>query len=306
MGRPAGSKKPTILPVDRCLSTASYSIRLLTPAVCANGTRAKWARYEGSKCNYGEITYADGLLDVRDEDLRECKDMKLKNTNGETNVGSMSFWCEGFGEVERPDPNAPPKEEKPKPRAGSVSESACGNRAPFFNHPKTDTCVNLATKKLKIYSSGVCEDGTPGRWAKYEDKDCVGESKERLDVGDDLLKRCLDVDGTKSFAFWCTGEGLGGKPKDPPSQPKKSSSVGLIVVLVILGIGLLGGLAFLGYAFRDRIQVSASASILMSRVGRKLILCRDFSEGMDMGASRYRKLESTFCRFCKFYMGKSL
>jgi hypothetical protein len=255
MGKPAGSKKPITLPYDRCLSMHSYSLRLLTPAICANGTRAKWARFEGSKCNYGEITFEDGFLDIADSDLKECKDMAPEGLR-ETKIGSMAFWCDGFGDVKRPDPNAPPVEEKPKPKAGSVSESACAGKAPFFRHPKTDTCVNLGTKKLKIYSSGICEDGTKAKWAKYTTRGCVGEPKETLQVGDELLEKCLDMTGTESYAFWCTGEGLGKEAKKETQHGTGRAGKGWVVnlLLAFASILLIGGVAAVLYLFRDQIQ----------------------------------------------------
>jgi hypothetical protein len=298
--KPAGSKKPIIVPSDRCLSTHGFSLRLLTPAVCANGTRAKWARFEGPKCNYGEITFEDGLLDIEDTDLRECKEMGWAG-NREVKIGSMSFWCDGFGDVKRPDPNAPPVEEKPKPRAGSVSESACTGKAPFFRHPKTDTCMNLSTQKLKIFSSGICEDGTPGRWAKYEDEDCTGSPSETVDVGDELLERCLNVEGTKSFAFWCTGDGLGSPPKKKKGDEKKSNggggkSVVLIIVLTFVGVLALGGVAFLAYAFRDQIQVNFTARL---RRCQRLIGFRACLGEMDMVLFPCRNLDFRSRGGCK-------
>ncbi|EPE32662.1 hypothetical protein GLAREA_07796 [Glarea lozoyensis ATCC 20868] len=250
-GKPVGSKKPISLPSDRCLSMHSWSLRILTPAVCANGTRSKWARFEGPKCNYGEITFEDGLLDIEDSDLKECKEM-AKSGNRDIKIGSMAFWCDGFGDVKRPDPNAPPVEEKPKPKAGSVSETACSG-PPFFRHPKTDTCMNLSTEKLKIYSSGICKDGTPAKWAKYAGKDCAGTPAEKLDVGEELTEKCLDVSDTKSFAFWCTGEGLGWK-KTPhrTGRAGKGWVVNLLIAFVVLLI--VGGVGLVAYAFRDRIK----------------------------------------------------
>lgn len=261
-------ERPMIVPVDKCLSTHGYSVRIMTPAVCANGTRALWARFEGNKCNYGEITYEDGLLDIQDDDIGTCQATgQVGSRRGK--VGSMSFWCEGFGDVERPDPNAPPVEEKPKPASGSVSETACGYTAPFFNHPKTDTCVNLRTDKIKIYSSGVCENGTSALWAKYKEKNCVGSPASILNVREDMMKTCLDVADTSSFSFWCTGEGLGKAPEASPSKPKTPKRSGmpafLIIVLSLMGVLLFGLAVFMAYAFRDQLHVSLPTRFLPSQ-----------------------------------------
>ncbi|TVY75560.1 hypothetical protein LSUE1_G006888 [Lachnellula suecica] len=256
-GQRVGGRKPITLPVDKCLSTHGYSLRMTKPAVCANGTRALWARFEGSKCNYGEITNTDGLLDIDDKDVGLCKDTGNFAT-ATKKIGSMSFWCDGFGDVKRPDPNAPPEKEEPRPQKGSVSESACGNTAPFFKHPETDTCVNLRTNKLKIYSSGVCQNGTTALWARYSEKNCVGSPASLSSVAEDEMKRCLDVSDTSSFSFWCTGEGLGTAPPATPKTPNKAKSGGmpafLIVVLSLMGVVLLAFVAFLAFAFRDRLN----------------------------------------------------
>jgi hypothetical protein len=255
-------ERPKTVPVDKCLGRLSYSIRITKPAVCANGTRALWARFKGDKCDYGEITYTDGpgLVDIQDSDIGVCQATGRVGRKNEDWIGSMSFWCDGFGDVKRPDPSAPPEVEKLKPKAGSVSESACQPKAPFFNHPKTDTCVNLRTNKLKIYSSGVCENGTSALWAKYPEKNCVGSPVSIASVSKDMMEKCLDVTDTSSFSFWCTGKGLGTTPPTIPNKPNKPKSGGmpvfLIVILCVMSVVLLGLAVFVAYAFRDQLNVS--------------------------------------------------
>ena len=221
------------------------------------------ARFKGAKCDYGEITYTDGpgLVDIHDSDIRVCQATGRVGQKKEGWIGSMNFWCEGFGDVKRPDPDAPPEVEKPKPRAGSVSESACQPKAPFFNHPKTDTCVNLRTNRLKIYSSGVCANGTSALWAKYSKKNCIGSPASIAPVSEDLIEKGLDITDTSSFSFWCTGEGLGGNP--PTTTPKsRGMPVFLIVILCVMGVVLLGLAVFVAYAFRDKLKLSFSDAFL--------------------------------------------
>ncbi|KAF4632364.1 hypothetical protein G7Y89_g5755 [Cudoniella acicularis] len=259
-----GSTRPINLPVDRCVIMLGQGLRITKPAICPNGTRAKLARFEGWKCNFGEVTFADGLLDIRDEDIGQCK------TRG--NVGkrvgrvqSMSFWCDGFGHVERP---MPPQIAPPKPRAGSISESACQfNKAPFFRHPKTDTCLNLSTQKLKIFSAGICANGTQALWAKYSKKDCAGSPTEVVEVENNMLMKCLDVEGTFSFSFRCAWEGMVAAPPQTkgletqfqrssttPRRPLESELPVLMIAMSLLGVVVFAAIVFVVYTFGSRIR----------------------------------------------------
>ncbi len=238
-----GRKRPMTVPVDRCLTIHGFGIQFKTPAVCANGTRAKWARFEDSKCGYGELSAHYGLKDIKDSDIGEC--LSTGAEDGGEKVSSMSFWCDGFGDVKKPDPNAPKEPEKPKPKAGSVSESACMvGRAPFFSHPKTDTCVDLKTSRMKIYSTGVCTNGTSALLAKYKEKSCGGFPATFMEVTEESgnLEKCLDFEGTKSFAFWCEGKGLTGikpNPSLPPTNPRRSGGSIIMIVVLCVFAGVL-------------------------------------------------------------------
>jgi hypothetical protein len=240
-GKRVGGPKEITVPVDRCLTTLGSAIVITTAAVCANGTRARWARFQDSKCGYGEITMEDGLIDISDSDIAQC--LPTRNMRaGQEKISSMAFWCDGFGEVKKPKLDAPKEEEPKKPRlkepsTGSVSESACmPNRAPFFNHPQVDTCVNMKTDKMKIYSAGVCGNGTQALMALYTTKSCSGSPAEFRDVAEEDLRTCLDLQGVESFAFWCSGEGLGGPPKqdhDGPAKTTPTPGMGFLMAMIL-------------------------------------------------------------------------
>jgi len=258
-GRRVGGNKPMTVPVDRCLTIHGFGIQFKTPAVCSNGTRAKWARFEDDKCGWGEISSKYGLVDVKDSDIMEC--LSTGAIGDAEKVSSMSFWCEGFGNVTKPDPNAPKEPEVPKPAKGSVSESACGNRAPFFNHPKTDTCVDLKTDMMKIYSTGVCANGTSALLAKFEKKGCAGSPASFMEVSEERgnLQNCLNFEGTGSFALWCDGKGVIGPVPNMPGGSKGSSKTSrvMVVVLVIFAgvlIAMLGAWAWFTTDLRVKVQ----------------------------------------------------
>ena len=78
-------------------------------------------------------------------------------------------------------------------------------KAPFFNHPKTDTCVNFQTSTMKIYNVGTCENGTTPLMAFYEGRDCPGTPASLKPVWLKDLKTCNSYAGYGSFAFWCSG-----------------------------------------------------------------------------------------------------
>ncbi|KAH9212696.1 hypothetical protein DL95DRAFT_524898 [Leptodontidium sp. 2 PMI_412] len=235
-GQRVGGNKPMTVPVDRCLTIHGFGIQFKTPAVCSNGTRAKWARFEDSKCGYGEISSAYGLIDIKDSDIMKC--LSTGTIGAAEKVSSMSFWCDGFGDVKKPDPNAPKEPEVPKPERGSISESACAGHAPFFDHPKTDTCVDLKTDMMKIFSTGVCANGTSALLAKYERKGCAGSPASFMEVNKERgnLEKCLSFKDTGSFAFWCDGKGVVGPVPNNPGgarQGRSKTSVVMVIMLII-------------------------------------------------------------------------
>ncbi|KAL2063761.1 hypothetical protein VTL71DRAFT_5566 [Oculimacula yallundae] len=258
-GRRLGGKKPMTVPVDRCLTIHGFGLQIKTPAVCTNGTRAKWARFEDTKCGYGEISPNYGLIDVKDSELMEC--LSTDASGGGKKISSMSFWCDGFGDVKKPDPNAPEEPAAPKPAKGSTSESACAARgAPFFDHPNTDTCVNLKTNMMKIYSTGVCANGTSALLAKFDRKGCMGSPASFTEVTKESgnLEKCLNFEGTDSYAFWCDGKGVVGLlPVGSGGSGRSRASVILVVVLIVFAsilAAMVGAWAWLSNDARMKIK----------------------------------------------------
>lgn len=157
-----------------------------------------------------------------------------------TKIESVAFWCDG---VAITDPTDDPKEpEKKKDAKGSVSESACASprKAPFFNHPKTDTCVDFKTDKMQIYSMGVCGNDTTPSLALWEERGCGGVPDEMRTIEEDEMKKCLNFEGAGSWALWCEGN-----VKAPKGGPRNSNGGGSIwgFLLIILLIFLFSILA---------------------------------------------------------------
>jgi hypothetical protein len=264
-----GGRKAKEVPVDKCAKIPPNAIKIKQAAVCANGTRAQLARFEDENCGHGIVSAKYGLIDVLDKDIGDC--MSTRGENG--NIQSLVFWCDGLGDEGKPDPSAPEdgkpeKGTKPKAAKGSVSESACMvGKAPFFNHPKTDTCVNMKTDKIKIYSTGVCKNGTQALMATWEKKDCAGNPDAIREVEDKEFKTCLDFSKVDSFAFWCEGKGVKSVPSDTlPRKGGKSRTHVFIVVMMSL-FGVVGFVALVGWLLFNTAVVDKVKEIYHSRTG---------------------------------------
>lgn len=237
-GQRVGGHKAHTVPVDRCVTTPGFGLQIKTAATCADGTRAQLARFSDKKCGYGTLSEKYGLIDIADSDIDGCISTGLMGE--EEKISSVAFWCEG---VKKSSPEDDEKEKEPentqKPKAGSVSESACvPGKAPFFNHPKTDTCVNLRTSKMKVLSAGICANGTQSTLALYKEKSCAGVPTTFMDIKDEDTKSCMDLSETSSFAFYCTGEGIEGSPESPSNpdqrQRPRNSAIQFLLVLSLV------------------------------------------------------------------------
>lgn len=259
-----GDRPYTLNPDKQCATTPGYGIQIKKPAVCANGTRAKWARYEDAKCGYGHFPEKYGLMDIRDSDIGRC--LSTGPINSPTKVRSIAFWCDGL--KERDPADDPPEKEAPQARTGSVSESACMvGKAPFFNHPKTDTCVNLRTSTMKIYSPGVCANGTKALMAVYAQKSCADDPVRIWDLKKEEIATCLPFQGVASFAFWCTGKiDTASTWTDPKAAATaKHTTVGkgghfpLWITLAVIGASVLvGSMVYLAsyFSLGQKLRVS--------------------------------------------------
>jgi hypothetical protein len=63
---------------------------------------------------------------------------------------------------------------------------------------------------LQVTSPAICANGTQSTLALYKDNGCLGAPSEFRAVEAAKGRECLDVEGMKSFALYCTGEGIGG------------------------------------------------------------------------------------------------
>ncbi|KAI1502032.1 hypothetical protein F5X99DRAFT_171044 [Biscogniauxia marginata] len=98
--------------------------------------------------------------------------------------------------------------------AGSISDNACWietNEFPrtYFKRLEADQCFNIAAyHKLKIWKTPKCEDGSDAILVRYNAPGCQGEPSMKDDVGEDMIRTCLDMPTKEpaSYAFWCTGE----------------------------------------------------------------------------------------------------
>jgi hypothetical protein len=229
------ARKSLNVPVDRCLSTPSLALEIKTAATCANGTRAQWARFPEKGCGYGTLDAEFGLVELEDKDIGTCLDVM--------EIGSMAFWCDG---VKKSSPDDRDEGQKPedndKTKDGSVSESACMvGKAPFWNHPKADTCVNLRSEKMQVTYAAVCANGTLSTLALYKGTGCPGAPSDFRAVEAESRK-CLDVEGMKSYAFYCTGEGI---ERGRSGEPGRNGGGGGGIMQFLLVLALIIMMSFL-------------------------------------------------------------
>jgi len=234
------ARKSINIPVDRCFSTPNLALEIKSAATCANGTRAQWARFPEKGCGYGTLDAEFGLVELEDKYIGTCLDVMK--------IGSMAFWCDG---VKKSSPDDEDDEKKPededKSEKGSVSESACmTGKAPFWNHPKADTCVELKSEKMRISSAAICANGTQSTLALYKETGCLGAPSEFRAVKAES-KECLNIEGMNSFAFYCSGEGI------ERSRGKENSGSGgimhflLVLTLIIMVLSLMLVLSILSW-----------------------------------------------------------
>jgi len=233
-GHRVGGFKSLNVPVDRCLTTPGFGLEIKKAAVCANGTRAQLARFPEKKCGYGVLDEKYGLVDISDEDVGEGSCLQTGVTD-DGQVKSVAFWCDGVKKTNpEDDVKEPEKEKEDKSHTGTTSESACmAGKAPFFDHPKTDTCVNLRTEKLMIFNAGICRNGTQSTLALYSEKSCGGAPTLR-DVKEDDTNTCMDLTGMSSYAFYCTGEGIQRSPNGSGPPRQGGSVMHFLLVLTLI------------------------------------------------------------------------
>jgi hypothetical protein len=87
-----GGNEPIIVPIGNCLATPGYGIQILSIAVCENGTRAQWARFEDVHCGSGTISPKYGLADIADED--QGKGLSTGPVESKEKIRSVAFSCD--------------------------------------------------------------------------------------------------------------------------------------------------------------------------------------------------------------------
>ena len=91
-GQVVSTNPNIIVPTGECLATPGCGIQILETAVCENGTRAQWARFEDVRCGGGVISTKYGLADISDEDVGKCLSTRPVGSMGK--IRSMAFWCD--------------------------------------------------------------------------------------------------------------------------------------------------------------------------------------------------------------------
>ena len=202
-----GGGKTWHLAPDDCLKvSSSTSFYIDEPAICANGTRAKLARYEGRNCNYGEVTVKGGLVEVKDDDLDEvCQYVApdgFRPDRDHGSIASFGFYCDGK------------KSDEPRSRWASFSLNTCprGSDPPVSNptweHYNPGEChAILYTERLEIAEPATCKDGSQARLAKWYNwnRQCKGDYDEVVDITDEMMKECFFINKEEhsSFKFLC-------------------------------------------------------------------------------------------------------
>lgn len=228
------------LPIDTCQSThGAKGLRLLRPATCFNGSRARWARYWDNECkdrhDVNEITDWDFDLDA-------CQRLD----HGDRQLGSVAFYCDGpdTGAVsedaaieavahkgvtltETP-PQLPSRHvplPTPLPRRPWIvpfwkglvlisGVSPCHRDDRYtnaiFQEQTTDSCYNIWETPLQIFQVPRCFNLTRANVAFFKWGSCKGAPVIYSGTDEKLLDTsfCMNNDnGYSSMTFWCEGIG---------------------------------------------------------------------------------------------------
>lgn len=201
------------------------SIEVLSPAICANGTRAQLALFEDTgvdamryNCNNAEMTLENGLMDVDDWMINTCIDMthlQLKRGGFGKALG-VAFICDGvkfkIGET--------PKE--PSNRGPKTSHNVCATsigrwqwaepeHAPTFFYPPTETCITLPKgQQVRLYEQASCPNGSVARFATWQEPGCEGWPRKIQGVDGTFRLNCenWNLQSDSSYMLWCAPEGL--------------------------------------------------------------------------------------------------
>lgn len=281
--RAGGHKKWSMQPDVHCLATPGLGLQVLSPATCANGTRAKLALFADPKCADRKVTAEKGLIELLDSEIgrRSCfstwNELRVVGEDDMQKIRGVAFFCDPSELPENPKELVPEKKE-PVPlslsKKASVSHNSCWNSkhgptAPTFLHPSPDTCQRLpAGRPLRIGQPGACEDGSRPKLARYTGGRCSPQDALPLiDITDDgEIKKCLDwTDGDDgletSYGFSCGGvKEIPGRGQGR-SRNRGSGILGFVIVLCFIGLISILGCVFAALRWAsllERVMVSQS------------------------------------------------
>ncbi|TAQ91553.1 hypothetical protein B7494_g23 [Chlorociboria aeruginascens] len=198
------------VPVDTCMTTPGMSLAIYQAAVCADGTRAKWARFTNSRCSHGESKFEGELVDLEDLGVGTCmSSLDPRNQN----ISSVAFWCKGF-ESKKVVEDSKPKSNASRAVIHVYDEGTCTGRSGPPRTVKADTCWMLYGNSLTIDVPAICANGTRALWTTYTNHSCIAESANvtTKELADSDLQTCLDTTKIGSMLFRC--EGISSTPSD--------------------------------------------------------------------------------------------
>lgn len=217
------------------------TIEIVTPAVCANGTRAQLIRYETKgptgfdyQCNYHEMTLQEGVMDVDDWMLNTCIDMSrvpLLNQGFGRALGRM-FFCEGQGYPPKSQEEEAERQEAERESRGSkITHSECAisagryqwedfPRPTTYMYLKPMTCMSLPKgQQVRLTEKATCASGAVGRLATWTDAGCPGMPR-KIEPINTLGCESPNLAAESSYMIWCDGEDRVGDQRDLKNSKK--------------------------------------------------------------------------------------
>jgi hypothetical protein len=197
-----------------------HSVKVTRPSICPNGTRARLALFEDThegdrryNCNGGEITFEDGLLDINDDDVGKCinvRDLALSR-GGVANTKAVTFYCDGL-DLSKEWSHLDDQTEK-----AVVSHNECrplnsGEEPPpiTFMDLAVGECANIPKgQPLRLRKAPTCPPGESLLVATWPAYNCNGLPTEVFGKSASIGSICeyFSDDGDSSYALWCGKDG---------------------------------------------------------------------------------------------------
>jgi hypothetical protein len=208
---------------DKAMRVFSYpplkSFEISAPAICANGTRARFAMLENESEWPTDLEKGFWVMDVDDAMIGtriKATGLELKR-GGLGNADTFMFLCEGRGVESQQNETAEP----PGPR---ISTNECPSRPsrfqwvdsvrpPTFIYPRPMTCVNLPkNQQLRVSEKNPeCPDGRDARLATWQEPNCQGKPSQ-LTSFRNLQCTSPNLWADTSYMVWC-GRGRNKEPE---------------------------------------------------------------------------------------------